>query len=474
MAYGLDADYSNADFTSQLQQRDGLWWHGQQVAVPAPCIKQCIRVHHDPPMCGHGGAKKTLEAVLSHFWWPRMRAVVDEHGHTCDCCPRVKASTSKPAGLLQPLQMSEETWSSVSMDLSTQLPLTKNGHDSIIVFVDRMSKMVHFAATTNEVSAEGIASLLRLHGLPQELVTDHDPRFCAKFMKELCKTLQVGQSMSTAFHPESDGQTERMNLVLEDMLRQYVSPAQDDWDEHLDMAEFAVNNSYQSSIRTMPFEMVYGKLPYTPISMDQRMRGANPASDTLAERLQENLQNACKKLEAAQQRMREYADRHRRDVQFAVGDMVLLSSKNITLKGAQSRKLLSKWLGPYRIKDLVGPVAARLQLPSTARIHDVLHVSLLKHYRSDGRVQPPPSAFILEGQEEYEVEQILAHRAKGKGHKTETEFLIKWQGYAFEHNAREPEAHVQHAPKKLAEYWARVRARTAKSAGRKRKPRDAQ
>ena len=472
-SYAEDPAYADDKFTAKLEKRGELWWRGEQLAVPRSCVQDCIRAHHDPAMYGHGGVKKVLEHVLSNFWWPRLRATVEEFCHTCDGCQRVKASTQKPAGLLQPLQIPKDTWESVSMDLITQLPLTKKGHDAIVVFVDRLSKMVHVAPTTNEVTAEGIATLLRhhvvrLHGLPSELVTDRDPRFTAKFMRELCQTLGVKQSMSTAFHPESDGQTERMNRVLEDVLRHYVSPAQDDWDEHVDMAEFAINNSYQGSIRTTPFEMVYGKLAKTPITMDVRLRGMNPASDNLVERVRKNLQDARQCLENAQQRMCEQADKKRRRVDFKEGDMVLLRSKNIALKGVGTPKLMPRWLGPFKIVELVGKVAARLELPSTAKIHDVFHVSLLKHYRSDGSVQPPPAALIVDGDEEYVVEMVLAHRVQGKSH-PKTEFLVKWEGYAVEHNTWEPEENLQNAPDKLAEYWARVHAGTAATpVGRKR------
>ena len=149
--------------------------------------------------------------------------------------------------------------------------------------------------------------------------------FIAMFTRELCRTLGIKQSMSTAFYPQSDGQTERMNRIIEDMLRQYVSPAQDDWDQHLDMAEFAVNNSFQESIRTTPFEMVYGKLAKTPITMDARQRGVNPASDTLIERVRKNVHDARQHLENAQQRMRVQADRKRRHVEFRKNQLVLLS-----------------------------------------------------------------------------------------------------------------------------------------------------
>ena len=228
------------------------------------------------------------------------------------------------------------------------------------------------------------------------------------------------------------------------------------------MAEFAVNNGYSESTKTSPFELVYGKSLSTPIILDARLRGTNPAADKIADKLQDNVQQAKLCLKAAQERQKEQANRHRREVQFSEGQHVLLSSKNIKLKSIGTPKLLPKWLGPYKILKLVGPAACQLELPPTALIHDVFHVSLLKEYHSNGRVQPPPTPYILDGQEEYEVERILSHRSRrtGRGgHTVKTEFLIKWQGYAVEHNTWEPETNVENAPQKLAEYWAAVQAK---------------
>ena len=221
------------------------------------------------------------------------------------------------------------------------------------MLVDKLSKMTHFAPTIDEVSAEGIARLIlhhvvRLHGVPREFVTDRDKRFDANFMRALCSLMGVQQSMSSAYHPQSDGQTERMNRVLEDMLRHYVKPTQVDWDEHLDMAEFAVNNSYQESIKMAPFKLVYGSCRLTPVTMDVAKRGNKPAADKLVTDLQSLLGEAKQSLSAAQSRQREQANKHRRDVDFNEQQEVLLSSKNIKLKGVGTPILMPRWLGLSR------------------------------------------------------------------------------------------------------------------------------
>ena len=166
--------------------------------------------------------------------------------------------------------------------------------------------------------------------------------------------------------------------------------------------------------------------------------------------MNKGIQDARHYLENAQQRMRGQADRKRRHVDFKQNDMVMLSSKNVALKGVGTPKLLARWLGPFKITEMVGKVAARLELPDTAKMHDVFHVSLLKPYKDGGRVQLPPAPIVVDGETEYVVEQILAHRQRGKDH-SKTEFLIKWKDYAVEHNTWEPEANLQNSPERLAE-----------------------
>ena len=195
--------------------------------------------------------------------------------------------------------------------------------------------------------------------------------------------------------------------------------------------------------------------------MDVASRGRNPAADRVVTSMQKRLTQAKSNLLAAQDRQRTYANRHRRDVEFAKGQRVLLSSKNIRLKGVGTRKFIRRWLGPFPVLARIGKVAYRLRLPASARIHDVFHVSLLKPYRSDGREQPEPAPFLIDGEEQYEVEQVLAHRQRryGKDQQPKVEYLVKWLGYGIEHNTWEPEANVQNAPEKLSDYWAALQSR---------------
>ena len=236
---------------------------------------------HNPAYCGHLGGNRTYQAVKQFFWWNGMKDDILQFVKNCQVCQRNKHPNTKPTGLLHPLQIPDARWQAVSMDFIVQLPRTKNGKDAIVVFVDRLSKMVHFAASTTTATAEDTARIFRhddfrLHGVPMQLVTDRDSKFTAAFWKEVCRLLRIEQAMSTAFHPQTDGQTERVNRILEDMLRHYVNPMLNDWDDHLDAVEFAVNNAWQESIRTTPFMLNYGQQPRLPgqVSIDGNVPAA--------------------------------------------------------------------------------------------------------------------------------------------------------------------------------------------------------
>lgn len=457
--YATDPWFKDQSNLSGLTSSDGFWFLDGKVVVPADkdLHRKILFEFHDVPYRGHFGMTKTYELVSRQFWWPSLRADCNDYVRTCNTCQRNKPAHFKSVGLLQPLPVPEWRWESVSMDFITQLPVTRHGNDAIVVFVDRLSKMVHFAATKTSVSAEEVARLFRhevfrLHGIPAELVSDRDPRFTSRFWVELSSLLGSKLKMSTAFHPQTDGQTERVNRVLEDMLRHYVSPVQDDWDEHLDCAEFAVNNAWQESVRNTPFFLNFGQHPRTPSGGSAGSQV--PAANDFVNRLEKALSTAKLSLRAAQDRQKSFADQRRRDVVYGVGQQVLLSTQNFRLANPGSRKLLPKWVGPFQISQRIGQVAYKLDMPANLKMHNVFHVALLKPYRSDGRVQPPPPPIELEDSLEYEVERILDHREVKRGHnRIRKEFLVKWLGYGPEHNTWEPESNLTNCDELLTAYW---------------------
>jgi hypothetical protein len=289
----------------------------------------------------------------------------------------------------------------MTFDFIVKLPQTSRGNDSICVFVDKLTKLVHFVACKEEVSAKEFAELyvdhvFRLHGLSREFITDRDSRFTSAFWQEVTVLLGTRTAMSSSFHPQTDGQTERVNQTLETYLRHYVSVELNDWDTLLSRAEFAHNAAYYESIRLAPFKLNFGYNPRTPVG--EVVEVVHPAFAAFVERLQSALSLARRCLIAARQRQKAFADQRRVERTYKVGDKVLLSTKYLNPKHSETnRKLLPKWIGPFKVVQVVGPVAYELKMNPGWRVHPVFHVSLLEPYRESGRVQPPPPPIEMEG-----------------------------------------------------------------------------
>jgi len=187
---------------------------------------EIIRLHHDIPVGGHGGQWKTVELVTQNFWWPGVTREVKRYVEGCDSCQRNKNHTEQPAGKLMPNSIPEKPWTHISADFITKLPIAQ-GYDLILVVVDRLTKMAHFIPTTEKTSAEGLARLFRdsvwkLHGLPKSIISDRGPQFTAGLMRELNRMLGIKSKLLTASHPQTNGQTERVNQELEQYLRMFI------------------------------------------------------------------------------------------------------------------------------------------------------------------------------------------------------------------------------------------------------------
>jgi hypothetical protein len=346
------------------------------------------------------------------------------------------------------------------MDFITDLPCTPSGYDAVLVFVDRLSRFVLFAPCTKDTDALGTAKLLRNyvfchHGLPSSIVSDRDTRFTSKVWTELMRLIGTSLNMSSAFHPQTDGLTERYNRVLEEYLRSYVSATRDDWDEWLPMAQFAINNSKQESLKATPFFLNYGRHPRTPAALVTS--SDVPGAEEFAASMHEHIKKAKSALEAAQQRQKAIADGKTRVVEFNVGDEVVLNGRNLTLRTTGPNKLLPKYVGPFKIQKRIGKVAYRLELPATMKCHPVFHVSLLDRYHRSGRVQPhPPPIEVDETGAWFTVDQILAHKQVKLGRKTVDKWLVKWTGYGPEHNEWKLTDEV--TPEAIQEFLDRGRA----------------
>jgi hypothetical protein len=337
------------------------------------------------------------------------------------------------------------------MDLITDLPRTPQGHDAILVFVDKLTKYVHLVPTTKtctsaELSRLFVTHIFQYHGMIKTLISDRDPRFTSAFWRAFCRRLQIQPRFSTAFHPQTDGQTERANRVVEEVLRHFVTADHSNWEDLLPLVAFAMNNAKSSSTGETPFYLNHGTHPATPVSVGLPERRL-PTLDAVFTGLDSTLIRVRQLLKSAQDRQKAYADRSRLPHSFQAEQRVLLSSKNLRFPTGV-RKLHPRFIGPFRIVEMVGPNAARLDLPQAySRVHPVFHVSLLHTYRDGpGALKPPPVPTVIEGETFYQVENILAMRERSRGRKKFREFLIKWVGYDDSHNSWEPEDNVtEHA-----------------------------
>ena len=419
--------------------------------IPAGDLRyQLLREAHDVPISGHLGRDKTLERLSRFFYWPGMDKAVAYYVRTCPACQRSKPSNQKPIGQLMSLPVPTAPFESVSMDLITDLPPSHRGYDAMVVWQDRMGKLLTVRACTKDINAVELAELffdtiVCRFGLPKSIVSDRDPRFTSMFWSTVFKLSGTKLDMSTAFHPQTDGQTERANRTLEEMLRSYVDAQHDNWCDCLTSLEFAYNSSVQASTGFSPFKITYGFEPITPMALladsIPTTSATNPtAMDFVAER--ENvIATARRHILAAQQRQAKATNRTRRDYEFAVGDNVLLSTANLKLQ--PNNKLTNRYCGPFKISKIVSRNAVKLELPSHMKIHPVVNVSRVRPY-VDGSDQYPqrnneygPDEPIInaDGALFYEVDRLLDRRIRyTPGGATIVEYHVAWTGYDAHEN----------------------------------------
>ena len=274
----------------------------------------------------------------------------------------------------------------------------------------------------------------------------------------LWKQLGTKLDMSSAYHPQTDGQTERANRTLEDMLRAFVDVNQDDWDEYLVHAEIAYNNSQKASTRYTPFFLNSGQHPNLPLSKIVGEKTNNESVNDLLDKMKICLNNAKLNLQEAQTRQEQYANVNRRDVSFKLGDEVMLSTANLK-KWDRAPKLLPKYVGPYKITKVISAVAYELDLPRNMKIHNVFHISKLKSYHENSHKEFPnreqhvrPAPDIVDEENEWEVQQIMEKKIRKYRGQSKTYYLVKWKGYPISESTWEPEQNLEHAQSLLNEY----------------------
>jgi hypothetical protein len=363
----------------------GNVWIGNNSALQTKLIAAC----HSSALGGHSGAQATYYRLKKYFAWKGMKQDVASYIRQCSICQHAKHSLQHPAGLLQPLPIPAGVWRDLSMDFIEGLPKSE-GHSVILVVVDRLTKFAHFIPVKHPYNAATVAQLfmdnvVKLHGLPNSIVSDKDTIFISHFWRDLFKLYQVNLSLSTVYHPQTDGQTERVNQCLEMFLRCSVQDSPKSWKSWLSLAELWYNSSYHTSLGCSPFMALYGYEPNIG-AVPSLPQDTNTSVAEVIQNRELHLKSLKEHLAKAQNKMKLMADRKRTDLTFAVGDQVLLKIQPYTQSSVANRpfpKLAYKYFGPYRVLERIGSAAYRLELPDGAMIHPVFHISQLKPFVGD-------------------------------------------------------------------------------------------
>jgi len=434
---------------------DGLIYFRKRLFIPpndATRLQVVYRTHSSGPG-GHPGRVKTLDLVTRTYWWPGMSKDVAMFVNACALCFRTKTPRSAPPGFLKPLEIPFRAWSSLSIDYVVDLPpCRRNGktYRHILVVVDRLTKMRHFIPVTglsaDELADAFVARIFVLHGAPDDIVSDRGSQFVSDFWRRLSERLKTILHPSSAYNPETDGQTEIVNASLNKYLRAYVNFSQDDWVDWLPLAEFAANNHVSESTGVSPFFANYGfnprlgiePRPPRPPNLSTRAKQEFLRADSIAERFERILAQLTAILKQSQQRYEDNANQHRdQSPRYQEGDMVMVDTAHMKTNRPK-KKWDDKWEGPYRVlKVYRGAVV--VELPAEMRINNSFHTSKVRHWSPqelpgqdeiNRRERRNIQGRVLERddkgriQVKWEFESILDCHNKNGLH-----YLVKWKHY---------------------------------------------
>ena len=451
---GSATNEEKADFTINTNDSaTRLFYQGRLYIPNEPGLRRSIvRRYHDADTAGHPGQLGTYHVVSHFYWWPGLRSFVNAYVQGCAECQKYKIDRHPTKPALQPIESSRNTrpFAQISMDLITGLP-PSDGFNAILVMVDHgLMKGVILSPTTDSADSEAIAVLLHTHlfkrfGLPDKIISDRNPRFASKAFQELLKLLGIQSAMSTAYHPQTDEATERVNQEVEAYLAIYCAQFPEDWPLALPTLEFVHNSRRHADNKKSPFELIMG---LQPLAMPLGFQETSFPSITKCFQLpQQYRDEALTAHEIAQNCIGQRLNAHY--TPFKIGQQVWLDTRNLWMK--INSKLKPRKEGPFTITDVIGKVNYKLALPSHWKIHSVFHAVLLKPYKETEQhgpnfIGPPPD--IVNDEEQYEVERIINHRKRGRS----TQYLIRWKGYSALDDSWEPEANLENAKEILEQY----------------------
>ena len=460
-ANGILTELANdtpANYTKDYSKDDGLLLFGGKIYTPAKARLRIMTHFHDPEVSGHHGLAKTLDLIQRQYYWPGIRSAVESFILTCQTCARNKTPRHKPHGLLQQLPVPERPWSSVSMDFIVKFPAS-SGYDSVFVVVDRLTKMAHFIPCNESMTSEDLAQLFldkifRLHGLPDSIISDRGSVFTSAFTQSLCRLLGIKHLKSTAYHPQTDGQTERVNQILEQYLRIYVNYQQDDWVNLLPLAEFAYNNAKHSSTDCSPFYANFGFHPGCHPS-DIISVTSPKAADRAAFLKSLHKILALEIRHAHSDQARYYDPHHLHQPAYDVGSLVWLRTNNLSTT-RPTKKLDYKRIGPFKVKKKINNVTYELNLPDDLKIHPTFHISLLDPFSGETDPRPaPPPAPPIQLQPEHEgltTERTISHISDSRQIQFKIEYLTHFNDRNPDNPVWIPASELSAVPDLTAQY----------------------
>ena len=441
---------------------DGLLTRDGRIYVPADETLRAdiLKAHHDSIVAGHPGRYKTEELVSRTYWWPGLRRDVMRYVTGCQTCQRVKYRRESPHTPLHPNETPTRPFEVISMDFIGPLPECE-GFDMVLNVNCHFSRRVICIPCKQTTDSEDLAQLFldhvyAEHGLPRKIITDRGSVFVSQFTRALMDRLGIQGNPSTAYHPQTDGLTERYNQELKTYLRLYVDYHQTDWIKYLKAAQFSYNNTIHSAHGHTPFFASEGRNPYS--GLNPRAKDTVPAATSFADQLVKVHEEVKAALERSKEEMKQVYDRHRQDARdYAVGDQVWLEGTHLkSLRPSQA--LNDRRYGPFEILEKIGASAYRLQIPDTWKVHDVFNEALLTPYHPpafDNQGPPPPVPGDLgDDEEEHVVEAIINSKIAGRGRRRSMMFLVKWKGYPDTETSWEPEANLDNAQEAIDDYYA--------------------